>query len=1152
MLAYLLAVLILVIAAALAFGIAALLHLHGLAYVIFVTVILLIGIAACVTILVIHHRNKKANELGEDAADGAARNELDLLINDANRKLRDSQQGAKTLEHLPLIYILGDQGTAKTTLIQQSGLEPELLAGTGTVESDQATTPILNLWYTKLAALLELGPSIRQSRSLLSRLLHRTRATAYRSAFGKGAPPRAAIVCLGADQLLLPGANEALLASARATGAQLREISRILGMPLPVYAIVTKLDRVPHFEEYVRNLSEDEVRQILGAQLGSLNSSAGTYADQASRTLRDTMDSLIFKLAGFRVEMLDREHDPASVPGVYEFPRELGKLRKNLSQYLVELCKPSQLNANPYLRGFYFTGVRARTVERAVVQSEVEVPMVRDAGATQFLNLSMLRARTAAQTASPVLTSARVPQWTFLPRLLPEAILGDKEALAPTRQSAPARLFRRILFGSLALVCAIITILILVSYSNNAAIEHRIRDDARALPVSGAESGAVPPVADLRALDDLRSNIVQLEGYERDGRPFTYGLGLYQGAKVEERARAIYFERFRTMFLNPTQAGFLKFLQSLPDAPPANSDTASYLAAYNPLKAYLITTSHPEKSQTNFLTPVFLQYWVASRQADNEQLQLAQRQIDFYGTELLHKPPYSIDPNANLVAHTQIYLSKFLANTRIYQSMLSDADKKNPHGVDFNRQYPDAVRYVSDSHVVRGAFTRDGFSFMQEALQHPDRYAQGEKWVLGDQSGSGLDVAGLSRDLTALYSSDYMKEWHQFLVSAHVAPCGGLKEAPKELQALSGATSPILELFSVISHNTAVADQQIKNVFQPAQVLVDPNASDRLIGLGNNKDYITNLSNMGLAMEGAIAQNPSLATDPAAFAQLSPTILNAKAAVQQVSQSFNIDKETHTQELVTALLNQPIDCVARYQPSPGAPAAGGGANICAAINPLLGKFPFANNQQVQATLAEVDSAFAPESGALWVNYNGSLKQFLAPAGSQYVQAPNAPQALTPKFITYFDRAAHISNELYPNGQKNASLTLNLRFLPGNGVSSATLVVDGQRISSSAGSQFTWNGKTAQSTSLLYDNNEAFSYQGTWSLFQMIRTAQITRSGAGYKLDYPINTSTTIAGHKVGGSGGAAKIVSFELSGPGADLLVGDGFGGLTCVKPLAK
>ena len=64
--------------------------------------------------------------------------------------------------------------------------------------------------------------------------------------------------------MLVADAGQSLMASARATGSQLREISRLLGMPLAVYVIVTKLDRVPHFAEYVRNLSDGEARQVLG------------------------------------------------------------------------------------------------------------------------------------------------------------------------------------------------------------------------------------------------------------------------------------------------------------------------------------------------------------------------------------------------------------------------------------------------------------------------------------------------------------------------------------------------------------------------------------------------------------------------------------------------------------------------------------------------------------------------------------------------------------------------------------------------------------------------------------------------------------------------------------------------------------------------
>jgi len=624
LLAYLLAIIIVVIAAALAFGLAALLHLQGLTYVLFVVILLLIGIAAAVTIVVLHHRNKKQKALEGDAADSAARSELDLLLNDANRKLRESQQGAKSLESLPLVYILGDPGSAKTTMVLQSGLEPELLAGSASQSGEQASTQILNLWYTRFAAFLEIGPTIRQSSALLARLMHRTRATAYRSAFGTGAPPRAVIVCLSADQLLAPQGADSLLGSARTAGAQLREISRVFGMPVPIYVIVTKIDRVPHFEEYVRNLSEDEVRQVLGAPLGRIDSSAGTYADQASRTLSTAIDALVFKLGGFRVEMLHRENEPANVPGVYEFPREFGKLRKNLSQYLVELCKPSQLSANPYLRGFYFAGVRARVVERvAAAPVAAQAPVAKDAGATQFLNLSSLRAQAAGQAAAPVVTSARVPQWTFLPRLLPEAILGDKSALASTRQSAPARLFRRILFGSMALVFALFTVLILISYFKNAELERRIREDAHALPLETATPN--PNLSDLRTMDDLRQVIVQLDEFEHNGPPLSYRFGLYQGNKLAERARHVYFDRFRPIFLEPTQGGFREYMRPLPDAPQDQvaSDTSVYQGAYNPLKAYLITTDHPEKSQTTFLTPIFFQFWKGTRTVDAEQEQLA-------------------------------------------------------------------------------------------------------------------------------------------------------------------------------------------------------------------------------------------------------------------------------------------------------------------------------------------------------------------------------------------------------------------------------------------------------------------------------------------------------------------------------------------------
>ena len=148
MLVYLLALAVLFIAAVLAFGMAALLHLHGVSLVVFVVVILLLGMAAVATILILHFRAKKDEQLEGDVAEGGANGDLDLLLNDANRKLRESQLGAKTLDQVPLMYVLGDQGAAKTTLITRSGLDQELIAGAVPREGEATPTPVLNVWYT--------------------------------------------------------------------------------------------------------------------------------------------------------------------------------------------------------------------------------------------------------------------------------------------------------------------------------------------------------------------------------------------------------------------------------------------------------------------------------------------------------------------------------------------------------------------------------------------------------------------------------------------------------------------------------------------------------------------------------------------------------------------------------------------------------------------------------------------------------------------------------------------------------------------------------------------------------------------------------------------------------------------------------------------
>src|ERR1700761_23692 len=95
--------------------------MHGTAYILFVSIVLALGIIAAVVIIVMHFRAKKQQAADNLEPAAGAAGDLDLMIEEANRKLRASQQGAKSLDAIPLLYILGDQGSAKTTNVLHSG-----------------------------------------------------------------------------------------------------------------------------------------------------------------------------------------------------------------------------------------------------------------------------------------------------------------------------------------------------------------------------------------------------------------------------------------------------------------------------------------------------------------------------------------------------------------------------------------------------------------------------------------------------------------------------------------------------------------------------------------------------------------------------------------------------------------------------------------------------------------------------------------------------------------------------------------------------------------------------------------------------------------------------------------------------------------------
>ncbi len=136
------------------------------------------------------------------------------------------------------------------------------------------------------------------------------------------------VVCFSSEEFLQPGATDAVSAASRRLRACLEEAAKSFGVRLPVYVLFTKTDRMPFFADYVRNLSNEEAGQVAGVTVeAAAGQTEGVYAERETQRLTEAFNSLFYSLCDRRPDFLAREHDPATLPGVYEFPRELRKLR---------------------------------------------------------------------------------------------------------------------------------------------------------------------------------------------------------------------------------------------------------------------------------------------------------------------------------------------------------------------------------------------------------------------------------------------------------------------------------------------------------------------------------------------------------------------------------------------------------------------------------------------------------------------------------------------------------------------------------------------------------------------------------------------------------------------------------------------------------
>jgi type VI secretion system protein ImpL len=1071
-----------------------LLHLSGVRLWVFRGSLLTLGLAIA-TLLFFYLRSRRRRPT---AAVSEAEREIDAALAAAQQRLREAQRGGK-LGSLPLLLFLGPSGSTKSTSILRSGLEPELLAGEVHRGDTVIPTAGVNVWYAQDAIIVEAGGAVLAEPSRWSRLVGHLQPQRIGAVFARGAQaPRRVVVCFSCEEFFKPGSSEAVPAAARKLRGQLQEMAERLGVQLPVYVLFTKADRVPHFADYVRSLAREEPDAVLGATLPlASGSQGGSFAEREAARLQEAFRGIVHALSLRRLDIMPREQSELVRSGAYEFPRELSKVTDLAVQFLLDLCKPSHLGVSPFLRGFYLSGVRAVMVSdsASAPPSVTAAPQVQ-LGATSVFSAPVLPG--SAPTAVSASGTRKVPEWVFLRGIFRDVILRDEVARRMTAGGTRVNFMRRTLLASAAGFFFLLSVGFATSYLNNRALLRSALAAAREvapLELSGAEA---PTVDALRRLDGLRGEAERLGRYQRERRPLRLAFGLFSGEGAQQELRRLYFQRFERLLWGSARADLLASLQALPAAPNATSD---YGAAYDALKAHLITTSNPQESTPALLTPIVLEHWQLGRGLDEERRTLVQRQLDFFASELPYGNPYSDAPDAPVVRQARSYLQSFEGVDQLYQVLLAEAGKAAP-AVQFNRMVPGSEAVVRAPHEVPGAFTPKGWSFVQQSLKDVDRLFSREQWVVGDRVLPPADRAKLAAELRARYVRDYITEWRTYLDQATVAGVGSADDGARTLARLSGNQSPLLQMLAIASQNTAVDSVLIDPAFQPVHAVVPPDAREKYVG-PTNQSYVQAMVGLQSALDQA-AKAPAPMRG-GMLSQASGAAEQVRLAVREMAQGFTVEGQAQAvgaavQRLLQAPVNG-IDGLARD--APVAEVNGKGAQFCRNFGAIMAKYPFNPASHAEASVEDVAAAFQPGKSMLDVLYQDALQELLVPQGTRYGRRLGATPVVSEGFLSFFNRATAASRAFYSGGNSGPEVAFTFKPQTTPELPEVTATVDGRRYTftrtMAAGRVIVWDGSQGREVKITGRVNGtevtlAEAPSGTWALFRLFQQSEWQSAG----------------------------------------------------------
>ncbi len=741
-------------------------------------------------------------------------------------KLSGGRSGEQALYSLPWYAIVGPPGAGKTTALRHSGLQfPFLDPQSGGVRGVGGTRNC-DWWFTNEAILLDTaGRYTTESDDRDEWVAFLEQLMKYRPS----KPLNGVIVAISINELL-DATEDQIKSLAGKVRARIDEMQQNLKMTMPVYVLFTKADLVAGFVESFGDYKKSERGQPWGATIPLQEAKT-----EPGRLFDREFDILVEKLHARVTKRINTERNRAARERIYQFPLEFAAIKRNLSDFMAAAFAPGGTDAEPLLRGFYFTS-----------GTQEGKPLDRVVGA-------MGRAFGLKGTVQEDTEQSKEARSYFLRDVFQGIIFPDQEIAAMSRVELRRRLLQKVAIAAAATLLALVFVVPgVISYLNNRQL---VKDTDRITTAAGTVDWKDGSSSYDKAerLDELRGHLEKLKDWNTNGKPISYSWFMYQGENLYPPTKDLYISNLQEGFIKPTKDELERRVANIKGDP--------YLPDYNNLKTYLLLDDRehlkdPElfNFQVNRLTQTWAEVLARSSGGVSEQDLKAKLQphVKFY-VELQRDgdaPGLQRDPKLVESAREKLRSAdRIQAYYEIF--VIARIDEKIDETGDANdianRKYPpislnivfddrpEVLTQLSSKRVkqgrpaaeVRGPFTAEGFKVIDKLLEEEGaKLLEREAWVVPydrDEKNQADTIKKQLKRVRQRYEDEYISEWKEFFRDIDVKVPETNSEAIAEYKVLSTPEWAYKRLLQTLSDNTQFVDEKV-----PASLTQDGGVLDQI------------------------------------------------------------------------------------------------------------------------------------------------------------------------------------------------------------------------------------------------------------------------------------------------------------------------------------